>query len=106
MSKLNDDAIIEVTGLIIYVVGFPIWLLYEGFVLSYYWSWFVMPYFPVPPLGILPAWGIASMLAYAIVPNTLMVAKGNQASTWVHVSTALVRPTITLVVGWLVSRFL
>lgn len=105
MNKQND-AIIEMIGYAIFFIGLPLWLLYKGLVLSYYWSWFVAPYFLLPQLGVLQAWGIAAALTYAVIPNTLMLAKTNEVSSWVHVSAAVFRPTFCLILGWIVSRFL
>ncbi len=39
-------------------------LIFNGYVLSVLWGWFIVPTFGVPALGIAPALGVALVVAY------------------------------------------
>lgn len=80
----------------------PIYIAYEGFVLSTFWSWFVVP-LGAPALGVAQAAGIALMVS---------VARAKASETKQHIDAAewaahaFGTPTFALAVGWVIQLFM
>ena len=84
--------------------------LYEGFVLSKLWAWYIVPTFSLPLFGALIGIGIALMVRMVTIRVTLQDLKhidDNEllALLWSAFWAAL-KPTIFLGIGFLFSLFI
>lgn len=89
--------------------------IFNGYVLSVLWGWFIVPTFGVPPLGIVPAIGIALIVNY-LTQRTKPIYKekddceekekitGKQITYCVGL--AILRPSFALFLGWIVHLFM
>lgn len=95
------------------VVGFPALLvlssMWRGYVLSVLWGWFAVPYLGAPPIGVAAAIGISLLVGMLTNHRT-----GNEATKDGSTSErllsamaiALIAPALTLLFGWIVTKFL
>jgi len=80
----------------------------KGYVLSVLWGWFIVPIFGAPALGVVPAIGLAVMLAYLSYR-----AYGHQKDerSWSdqfleRSVMSVVHPSFALCFGWIVHLFM
>lgn len=88
--------------MLLFVIG-SLAVIWEGFVLTKLWAWFVAPQFGLPFLGIAQGVGIAaiaSMLTHQL-PSDAENRDGNLAVGW-----SVVAPLIALLLGWAAKQFL
>ena len=89
---------IFLSGTALFVVA----VIFEGFVLSILWKWFVVPVFGAPVLTITYAIGLALIVGML----TAKARKQEHAPELVEVlSQGLVTPLVFLVIGWIVKAF-
>ena len=82
--------------------------LWNGYVLSVLWRWFVVPPFGAPALSIGYAIGIALVVGHLTQPHE---PPKTDEKEWKElfaksVASAAVKPAIALFVGWIVTLFL
>jgi hypothetical protein len=96
-----------------YVTAFIIFMVlsvsYSGYALSVLWGWFVVPTFNLKPISIPVAIGLAIVVSY--LTNHTDSSQENNGDTFTEVlakltGRALFKPTIALLVGWVVTFFI
>lgn len=85
--------------------------IYEGYVLSMLWRWFVVPTFGVSQLPIVPAIGIVLMMGY--LTHQIYDFKKEEkeeenltVQTVKRITVTILKPTLALVFGWIVHLFM
>ncbi|TSC73972.1 MAG: hypothetical protein G01um101444_416 [Parcubacteria group bacterium Gr01-1014_44] len=83
--------------------------IFNGYALSVLWGWFVVPTFGAPALGIVPAIGIATVVAYLThqIDTNKKEEKRSFGETIAY-STAItfLKPSFALLFGWVVHLFM
>lgn len=98
-------AILVYAGLMLLVIIGAVW---NAYVLTILWEWFVVPTFDLPLLSLIPAIGIVmtvSYLTHQYIPNV-----AEQGSKWEKLSRPYVyialKPALALVFGWTVKQWM
>lgn len=73
----------------------------NGFVLKTLYTWFVVPVFSTPDMGLLPACGIYLLLRFAYPRD-----KEVDADVKAHVTKAFSYPVFALSVGWVIQSIM
>ena len=99
-STLGDLAFSGITAINLVLVMIAIVFIlavWQGFVLSQLWAWYIVPHFHLQPLPIVVAWGISLMASclQSTVKNELKMEY-----------TAIITPLMCLIFGWLGTWFL
>lgn len=76
--------------------------IFNGFVLSVTWGWFVEPLFPVPDLVLMEAMGLALVVNYL----TVSPSRSDERAVPLIVFTSLVRSVLALALGFVFTLFL
>jgi len=76
-----------------------------GWVLTYLWGWFIVPFFEVPTLPLAYAIGF-SLTVRLVTNNTDYVDSKFKMSLPRQVGLWLLTPIVTLVLGWIVQMFI
>jgi hypothetical protein len=99
MSKVNVQAAVAMCGAAVIggVVLFLAALLTRGLVITLLWSWFMVPVFGLPALGIASALGLTLVLNYLLDPGK----KGNQTLVEIFTTAGGV-----LVIGYVIHLFM
>lgn len=80
---------------------FVIW---KSYVITILWSWFVVPYFNLPPLSIWLVYGL--MTLYGIFKSDYTVKKEQDDTNWKSTFVMLLLgPAMSLGVGYLIHHF-
>ena len=95
--------ITPIMTIVVLVVVLPL-ALYQAWVLTILWGWFVIPVFNVAPLQFGYAYGLLLIL-YLLNPPVPKKRK-NEFSLGEAYGVGIVGPTCSLAVGWLVKTFL
>ena len=81
----------------------------NGYALSVLWSWFMVPTFHLPPLGIVPAMGMAMVVSFLTYHYDEDKAK-EQASQSERIGkvcmSIILRPVMALILGWVIHQFM
>ena len=82
---------------------------YSGYALSVLWGWFVVPTFNMDPISIPVAIGLAIVVSY--LTNHTDSSQENNGDTFSGIlakltGRALFKPTMALLVGWVVTFFI
>lgn len=78
----------------------------RGFVLSVLWSWFMVPTFGLPTLGITASIGLCLVIGFIVVPLVSDNHK-SEKKNWVEVLLESVfSPLLVLFVGWIIHCFM
>lgn len=75
----------------------------NGWVLQILWSWFIVPVFSLPVLGVAQAIGIAGVVGYLTKDHD---HDHDERSPGDKIATALLTPPVVLGFGWIVKQFL
>ena len=92
--------------------GFVIWMVvgsvFNGYVLSVTWGWFVVPTFGVPKLSIVAAIGLAMVINYITYQEIDCDPRSetNSAKITRGVTMSIMRPSLFLFLGWIVHLFM
>lgn len=88
------------------VISIPI-TIWQGFVLTKLWAWFIVPVFGLPALGLVPAIGLAAVITYLTtsVPHDIK-DKGYSDLVGHQVSVGLILPAFALLTGWFWHLFM
>lgn len=78
---------------------------YHGFVAAQLFNWFVAPILQVPPIGIVHAIGLGLFIWYFIIIKISDVEDEDEEPARKMIFTVL-KPTLFLFMGWIVSRML
>lgn len=87
------------------LVGIPL-SIWQGYVLSVLWSWFIVPTFNAVYLDVVPAMGIALMVG--LFSNRVSKdADDDRVDRAIQVSVqGMLSPAIALLFGWLYKQFM
>lgn len=100
-TKTTSDAVgaiaLLICGLPVMVGVLAVW---RGVVLTFLWSWFVVGYFHVPPLSVPLAIGFC-LIAGFFSSRVKREESFGEALGW-----ALLGPAFTLLIGWVVTKFI
>jgi hypothetical protein len=83
-------------------------VIWNGYVLSVLWGWFVVPTFGMQPLALAPAIGLA-LVASSLTHQYKKDAKSEKSEigeTIYAFSLMMVQPAMLLLVGWIVKHWL
>ena len=76
---------------------------WRGYVLSILWGWFIVTAFGLPPLTIPLAIGVSLIAGFL----TVRVSKQDEkVELFERISAIVMLPAVTLLVGWIVTKFL
>ena len=79
-------------------------VIYQGYAFSVLWEWFVTPTFNIRPLNIPESIGLALLLSLSCKN---IDSDSNEKSDFAKsVFITLVRPTLALLTGWIVTLFM
>jgi len=81
-------------------------LVWNGFVLSKLWYWFMVPTFNCAPLGVVPAIGIQLIISLIVSKVDKNLSQDTLEQTVYQIASAFVIPLFFLIVGAFVSLFL
>jgi hypothetical protein len=88
----------------------PVWLAalvagwaWYGYVLHLLWAWFMVPAFGAPPLAIPMALGVAATVGLLTKPSPEIKEDEPKWRPW---AVMFIRPTLVLLVGWIVKQFI
>ena len=99
--KDYDREKLELAGCLAFPALIPVIMVYQAFVLTMLWEWFVVPTFGVSVLTLIPAMGIILVVRY------LNHGKPSEADTVQKMYVlAFAKPLYYLIVGYLVQLFL
>lgn len=86
----------------------PLGALWNGYVLSVLWGWFIVPTFEIRPLGVLPAIGVAMVVGYLTKQMDTYVDKSKSINERIIQSIVYMAlgPAIALVFGWVLRLFM
>lgn len=83
------------------VVAIAFAAIWNGFVLSVLWGWFMVPTFSLPHLGVAPAIGVALVIGY------LTHQRKSDKEEWGDaLAYAALSPLIALGIGWIVKQWM
>lgn len=90
-----------------FVVGVILATIYNGYVLSVLWGWFIVPSFGFPTLSVGYAIGVASVVGYL----THQYQKQDETADSTDILLKmllyfLLKPTFALIFGWIITLFL
>jgi len=82
----------------------------NGFVLTKLWSWFIVPVFELPALSLVPAIGLGMVIGFLTYQYTNSDSKKEDKSLVealiASTLTAIFRPAMVLLFGWIVQLFM
>jgi len=79
---------------------------YSGYALSVLWGWFIVPTFDIPAISIPTAIGIALVIGFVSKSDqTTDGSKSFADSLGELVVKAFLKPSIALLIGWVVTLF-
>lgn len=92
------------------VIVVPLSYVIDGFVLSKLWAWLIVPVFGVPELSIFSAIALAVVVGY-LFPRSATKSEDDKNKSdierWgVAVGTFFMRPTVALLIGWILKGML
>lgn len=97
----TEDILIVITGVTIGLVVILLITIWQGFVISRLWQWFIVPLFEVKGLSIPQAIGLA--LFAGMFTNESSSGKDDESNAkWIKVLIKLFAP---LIIGWIVYQF-
>jgi uncharacterized membrane protein len=90
---------------VVFILISSIW---SGYVLSKLWSWFVVTTFSLPEIGVATAIGLALTIGYLTKGEEKADAEGKEFGELLleAIIKALMKPTFTLGIGWVITVFL
>lgn len=95
------------------ILGFVVLLvvssIFNGYVLSVLWGWFIVPVFNLPVLTVVPAIGIAMVVSYLTYQYNKSDEDDNKISSekiGKLIAMAILRPLLALFFGWIVHLFI
>ena len=82
--------------------------IFNGYAVSVLWQWFVVPVFQAPALTIPTAMGIALLVGYLTYQEVNSSSDNKEPWAIIAEFTArvIVKPTVALLVGWIITLFL
>lgn len=97
-------AIFGLVGIFLYVLGSA---LIHGWVLTYLWKWFVIPFFGLPILPITYAMGLALIVSLLTTNSNLAYIKDEfKIKKGIQIFASLSTPLITLFFGWIIQMYI
>lgn len=108
MNSDLGDAFLKATGAIALVVVVLVGAsVLNGWTLSVLWRWFMVPIFGLPALSIPQAIGVVTVIGYMTKDVDAKTDSRTTTEKWVSgIVALLVRPTVSLAMGWVVLRFM
>lgn len=94
------------------IVGIPVLIalgsIFNGYALKVLWGWFIVPIFHLPQLSIPSAIGIALVVGYLTKQTNDCEEKERSGGEKFSraVLEAILRPSLALLVGWIVQKFM
>ena len=102
MTK-DDNNMLALFGCFGVIAMMPVVSLIDGWALATMWRWFVVPIFHLPALGLAYAIGIGLVASLLTHQDK---GKPDPSDTWYRpVTSALMRPLVTLGIAWIVRLF-
>lgn len=82
--------------------------IFNGYVLSVLWGWFVVPIFDAPSLGLIPAIGVALVAGYLTYQdhNCKRESKSFPEELLRSIFMAILKPSFALFFGWVFHLFM
>ena len=83
--------------------------IWRGYVLTILWTWFIVPVFHLPVLGIVVAIGVSMVvgfLTYQTPPYNSGDVRTDADKFSSAIASALVHPAAYLLIGWIVHLYL
>jgi hypothetical protein len=100
-EKEKDEAVGLAAIAVAFLLTVPFAILYEGFVFSRLWRWFVVPQFNVAALSVTTAAGLSLIITY--LRNQLRpkdTSRDKSEQLWAVIGQAWLVPTFFLASGW------
>lgn len=96
---------LAVLGLPVLIVVSAVW---RGYVLTILWGWFAVPYFHLPTITVPVAIGVSLIIGMLAHQQTDCEGKKRDPLDAVVHSLAAIAlaPALTLLIGWIVTKFL
>lgn len=88
--------------LVLVILAIPILAIIRGFVLSYLWTWFLVP-FGLPEIGVAWAIGISMIIGYLTHEGTYT---GPADEAWGKFAGHIFSPFLLLLFGYIVHSFM
>lgn len=82
--------------------------IFNGYVLSILWGWFMVPTFGLPVLSVAPAIGVALIVSYLTYQSIDTQEKDEDSTTKLVKSSIMVfiRAALALFIGWIIQMFM
>lgn len=100
-----DKAAIAMLGVFLGIPVLVLSVIWDGYVLSVLWGWFAVPAFGLPALSVPMAIGVSLVVAAMTNHRTGKEAKDDEAGFVAILTFALLKPTVALLLGWIVKSF-
>ncbi len=85
-------------------------IIFQGYVLSVLWGWFIVPTFGAPALGLVPAIGISIVVIYLVYWPDQHRKDREETTMDTEIMRAgmaiLLKPAAALLAGWIVQMFM
>jgi hypothetical protein len=90
------------------LVAIPLGMIWNAFVVTKLWAWFIVPIFGLAPLALVPAMGVVLVIAYLTHQTPTKSKSGDDITEgFIHALCVVVlKPAIALVVGWIILQFM
>jgi len=98
-------------GILIFVIASFFASIYNGFVLSMMWKWFIVPTFGAPVIGLIPAVGISMLVGNLTYQKNDCECekKENKGFVWSILEAfvySVIMSSFTLFFGWIAHLFM
>lgn len=105
---MKKDSSVAITGCLIQLATLSVSVLWNGYVLSILWGWFIVPTFEARPLAVLPAIGMAFVVRYLThqYDSYTDESKSLNERASIAIVVALLDPAVALLVGWILHSFM
>ena len=105
MNSKNEDNMIACLGTILGLILIPLLAIFQGWVLTVLWSWFIVPTFSLPQLSIPVAIGLTLLVGMFKSYTVKREKKTSQESLTEAIAVVLI-PLFVLFLGWIVHLFM
>lgn len=106
--SFGEKCLAFLVGIILVVLMFLFIMaggIFEAFVVTKLWGWFVVPTFGLPELSIAVAFGIGMLIALVTNHGNFTKIPGETTSMSKLISYLWFRPAVLLLVGWIVVSY-
>ncbi len=103
MNKEDEKNLLACLGIVFGIILIPVMVIFQGWVLTILWGWFIVPTFRAPELSIPVAIGLTLIVGMFKSYNTKQESTEEKLTS--GIATILI-PLFLLFIGWIVHLFM